>query len=60
LKIDEGIKRLTEQANLLRNNDRLEDADACQLGISALKRMRGLRKDWSKHVTLKLYGETET
>lgn len=57
--IDEAIKRLTNQANSAWNEDKLKDADACQLGIEALKAWKYSRQTSSiAHFPL-LLGETK-
>jgi len=56
--IDDAIKRLTNEANTAWNDDRLSDADACQLGIEALKRLKFLRSLSHNEGTKNLPGET--
>jgi len=59
MKIDKAIELLKSTPIQVVCGDDLEYAEARQLGIEALKRVKGLRRFWGKDINLKLPGETE-
>lgn len=59
MNLNKAIKRLTTMANKAWGRDDLKDANACQLGIEALKEVQHLRKADCFAVASKLPGETE-